>query len=263
MGSEWPRLPAFDSPYDLDRAIPSGWRLEQIGNLYDQLSVGKRFEQKSTFDAGEVPVIDQSAESVIGWHSEAPGVVASEDNPVVTFANHTCEMRLITRPFSVIQNVFPMVGKPGICDTRFLYYGTKGRVHLEEYKGHFPDFRRKWILLPPLPQQLEIARILGALDAKIELNHRMSQTLESMARALFNSWFVDFDPVRAKAEGRDPGIPRDLADLFPVSFEASDLGEVPYGWGSCRTGDIGKVVCGKTPSTAEPLYYLGNEVRLP
>src|ERR1035437_8345863 len=104
MGSEWPRLPAFDSPYDLDGPLPTGWLWEQIGHMYDQFAVGNRFEQKSTFDAGEVPVINQSAESVIGWHSEAPGVVATEDNPVVTFANPTCEMRLITRPFSVIHN---------------------------------------------------------------------------------------------------------------------------------------------------------------
>ena len=58
----------------------------------------------------------------------------------------------------------------------------------------------------------------------------MNETLEAMARALFKSWFVDFDPVRAKAEGRDPGLPKPLADLFPDSFEDSELGEIPKGW---------------------------------
>ena len=86
------------------------------------------------------------------------------------------------------------------------------------------------IPLPPLPDQRAIAHILGTLDDKIELNRRMSETLDQQARALFKSWFVDFDPVRAKAEGRDPGLPKPLADLFPDSFEDSELGEIPKGW---------------------------------
>jgi type I restriction enzyme, S subunit len=84
--------------------------------------------------------------------------------------------------------------------------------------------------VPPLPAQRAIAHILGTLDDKIELNRQMSETLEGMARALFKSWFVDFDPVRAKAEGRDPGLPQPLADLFPARLVDSDLGEIPEGW---------------------------------
>ena len=79
-------------------------------------------------------------------------------------------------------------------------------------------------------EQRAIAHILGTLDDKIELNRRMSETLEAMARALFKSWFVDFDPVRAKAEGRDPGLPKPLADLFPARLVDSELGEIPEGW---------------------------------
>ena len=75
-----------------------------------------------------------------------------------------------------------------------------------------------------------IASILGTLDDKIELNRQMNETLEAMARALFKSWFVDFDPVRAKAEGRDPGLPQPIADLFPDCFEDSELREIPAGW---------------------------------
>jgi type I restriction enzyme S subunit len=81
-----------------------------------------------------------------------------------------------------------------------------------------------------IDEQRAIAHILGTLDDKIELNRRMNATLEAMARALFKSWFVDFDPVRAKAEGRDPGLPKPLVDLFPDSFEDSELGEIPKGW---------------------------------
>ena len=86
------------------------------------------------------------------------------------------------------------------------------------------------IPLFPIDEQRAIARILGTLDDKIELNQRMNETLEALARAMFKSWFVDFDPVRAKAEGRDPGLPKPTADLFPDSFEDSELGEIPKGW---------------------------------
>ena len=92
------------------------------------------------------------------------------------------------------------------------------------------DLAKLKITLPQLPEQRAIAHILGTLDDKIELNRRMSETLEAMARALFKSWFVDFDPVRAKAEGRDPGLPKPLADLFPARLVASELGEIPEGW---------------------------------
>jgi len=94
------------------------------------------------------------------------------------------------------------------------------------------------ILLPPLPEQRSIAHILGSLDDKIELNRRMNETLEAMARALFKSWFVDFDPVRAKAEGRDPGLPKHIINLFPDSFEDSELGEIPKGWTVGTLGDV-------------------------
>ena len=98
--------------------------------------------------------------------------------------------------------------------------------------------RKTPVLLPPLPEQRAIAHILGTLDDKIELNRRMNETLEAMARTLFKSWFVDFDPVRARAEGRDPGLPKKIADLFPDSFEGSELGEIPKGWEVGRLGDV-------------------------
>jgi type I restriction enzyme S subunit len=121
----------------------------------------------------------------------------------------------------------------------------------------------------------------------------MNETLEAMARALFKSWFVDFDPVRAKAEGRarqdgarsgqprrppnvasdlpwpgaeagagaegDPGLPKPLGDLFPDAFEDSELGEIPKGWGVKPIGDLAKVVGGTTPSTKNSTYWDGGE----
>jgi len=111
-------------------------------------------------------------------------------------------------------------------------------------KGHIESFE---IALPPLAEQRAIAHILGTLDDKIELNQRMSETLEAMARALFKSWFVDFDPVRAKAEGRDPGLPRSVADLFPDRFEDSELGEIPAGWDVGSVDDEFDLTMGQSP----------------
>ncbi len=92
--------------------------------------------------------------------------------------------------------------------------------------------------IPPVLEQRTIAHILGTLDDKIELNRRMNETLEAMARALFKSWFVDFDPVRTKAEGRDPGVPQRFSDLFPDRLEDSELGEIPAGWKVGTLGDV-------------------------
>ena len=101
--------------------------------------------------------------------------------------------------------------------------------------------------VPPLADQRAIAHILGTLDDKIELNRRMNETLERQARALFKSWFVDFDPVRAKAEGRDPGLPKPLADLFPDSFEDSELGGIPKGWEVGCVDDEFDLTMGQSP----------------
>jgi type I restriction enzyme S subunit len=100
------------------------------------------------------------------------------------------------------------------------------------------------VKIPSLPEQRARAHILGSLDDKIELNRRMNETLEAMARAIFKSWFVDFDPVRAKVEGRDTGLPEDIAALFPDSFVDSELGEIPKGWKSKPFGEIVEMTIG-------------------
>jgi type I restriction enzyme S subunit len=139
-----------------------------------------------------------------------------------------------------------------LIDPRFLYFwmysheffvqykGVAGQTDMAEYVS-LSDQRRMHITLPPLPEQRAIAHILGTLDDKIELNRRMSETLEQMARALFKAWFVDFEPVRAKMEGRWrrgeslPGLPAHLYDLFPDRLVDSELGEIPEGW---RVGTV-------------------------
>lgn len=106
------------------------------------------------------------------------------------------------------------------------------------------DIERVQIPVPPMEEQRRIAGVLGCLDDKIELNRRMAATLEQMARALFRSWFVDFEPVRAKQEGRWrsgeslPGLPAQLYEAFPDRLEASALGPIPAGWRVAALGDL-------------------------
>ncbi len=103
-------------------------------------------------------------------------------------------------------------------------------------------------LVPPLPEQKAIAHILGSFDDKIDLTRKTTETLEAMAKALFKSWFVDFDPVRAKAEGRPTGLPDEISDLFPDSFEDSELGEIPIGWSPSCLSEVGTVTMGQSPN---------------
>jgi type I restriction enzyme S subunit len=123
-------------------------------------------------------------------------------------------------------------------DPRFVYYFFKwmapriatmdvGSANPTLNRNHVHPIEIRW---PPPFEQRAIAHVLGTLDDKIELNRRMDATLEAMARALLKSWFVDFDPVRAKAEGCDPGLPQPLADLFPARLVDSELGKIPEGW---------------------------------
>jgi type I restriction enzyme S subunit len=109
--------------------------------------------------------------------------------------------------------------------------------------------------LPPLPIQRAIGRLLGSLDDKIELNRRMAATLEEIAQALFRSWFVDFDPVRAKSGGRPTGLPAATAALFPDGF---DKGGLPLGWHERPFGEVFDIRNGNTPSTEDPRYWGGD-----
>jgi type I restriction enzyme, S subunit len=116
---------------------------------------------------------------------------------------------------------------------------------------------RLTISYPGADEQKAIAHVLKSFDDKVELNKQTNETLEAIARALFTSWFVDFEPVHAKVEGRDPGLPERISALFPNSFEHSELGELPSGW---RVGTLGDVLvqridrCEPSPDTAAHPY---------
>jgi type I restriction enzyme S subunit len=104
---------------------------------------------------------------------------------------------------------------------------SHGTTHQTIY---FPEAKAFHILLPPINLQTKIANVIWSINQKIELNRQINQTLEQMAQDIFKSWFVDFDPVRAKMEGRDTGLPKHIADLFPDELVESELGLVPKGW---------------------------------
>jgi len=153
------------------------------------------------------------------------------DSEPVTYEGHIIRARLN------LNNVDPL----------FYYYYFNSQTGRKSIEGiveqvaaagiRGSDLAKLDVPYPPLPTQHAIARILGLLDDKIELNHQMNETLEAMARAIFQSWFLDFDPVRAKAEGRDTGLPPEVAALFPDGFEVVDGREVPRGWGVATLGD--------------------------
>ena len=142
-------------------------------------------------------------------------------------------------------------------DARFLAYYLKSKEFAEFIRGVLgdksaqPNASASTMTAAPLSapkdktEQRAIAHILGTLDDKIELNRRMNETLEEMARALFKSWFVDFDPVRAKMEGRDTGLPPDVADLFPDRLVDSELGEIPEGGEVKALGELIELAYGK------------------
>ena len=93
--------------------LPDGWIALTTNEACEQLKPGKLYSEKTTVETGKVPVLSQGESGFVGYHNDAPGVIASQKNPVVTFANHTCAMRLIMHPYSCIQNIFSKVGREG------------------------------------------------------------------------------------------------------------------------------------------------------
>ena len=153
------------------------------------------------------------------------------------------------------------------ADSLFLYYyfnSPSGLHALDTIRRQVAvagitgsDLAQLEIPLPPLAEQRTISHILGTLDDKIELNLRTNQTLEGMARAIFQDWFVDFGPVRAKLEGWEPYLPAELWDLFPERLVESELGEIPEGWGVGALGDVIDILGGGTPKTSVSDYWDG------
>jgi len=193
---------------------------------------------KQSREHGYVPIVSSSG--ISDYHSVAmaksPGVV-------------TGRYGTIGNVYFLTEDYFPLNTTLYVKDfkgnvPRFISYRLRSiDFNSCSDKAAVPGVNRNHLheletLIPPIAEQKAIAHILGTLDDKIELNRKTNETLEAMAKALFKSWFVDFDPVRAKAEGRPTGLPAEISDLFPDSFEDSELGEIPRGWKMGRLEEI-------------------------
>ena len=147
------------------------------------------------------------------------------------------------------QRLITLRGKPDLLNNTYLKFAMQAAFVQNQLKARSTgttvlgisqrELRKVEIPLPPLSEQRRIGHILGTLDNKIELNRQMNETLEATARAIFKSWFVDFDPVKAKMEGRKPPcMDTQTAALFPSTFQDSPMGKIPQGWSVRALGDL-------------------------
>ena len=231
--------------------IVSGWPTLLWGELAT-LEYGKSLRGYDSA-AGDYKVYGTNGP--IGYHSE----------PLCTYANVIIGRKGAYRgvhyspaPFFVIDTAFYLKPKVAL-DTRWAYYQLLTQnINGMDSGSAIPstsreDFYCLPVDVPPLNEQRAIVQVLGTLDDKIELNRRMNATLEAMARALFKSWFVDFEPVRAKMEGRWrrgeslPGLPAEHYDLFPDRLVDSELGEIPEGCEVKALGECYDLTMGQSP----------------
>lgn len=242
------------------------WVKVQLGEVTDLLT-GFPFKSERYVEDPSAPRLlrgDNVAQGVLRWDGakrwprnaengiepywlREGDVILAMDRPWIEAGLKYAAVRRSDLPALLVQRVARLRGSSRL-DTGFLKYVIGSQPFTDHVLsiqtgtavphisgGQIKSFE---FLLPSLAEQRAIAHILGTLDDKIDLNRRMSETLEAMARALFKSWFVDFDPVRSKAEGRDPGLPEPLADLFPDRLVDSELGEIPEGWEVGRLADV-------------------------
>lgn len=162
--------------------VPQGWEVKRIGDVVQKIPVGKKYSQKTVMAKGKIPVLDQGRSGLIGYHNDKAGVQASLEKPVIVFANHTCYMRLITYDFSAIQNVFAFRGKD--CNVLWLYLATLGKQQFVEYKGHFPDFLIKEIVMPPKAVTELFGNQLKHLFQKMATNNQENEVLSEIRDTL-------------------------------------------------------------------------------
>ena len=221
--------------------------LDQLGRIvtgktpssrnHEYFGGGIPFVTPSDFD--ETRLIDSTERHLtrLGADAVKGAQIPSEAVMVTCIGSQMGQSAMTTAPSVTNQQINSIIVHPG-NDALFIYYNLSNRR--EEIRSlasgsavpilNKSAFGQLKISLPTLPVQQSIAHVLGTLDDKIELNRRMNQTLEAMASAIFQDWFVDFGPTRAKMEGQEPYLPTELWDLFPDELVDSELGEIPEGW---------------------------------
>ena len=236
MGSEW-REHSLGELCSLITDGKHGDCRNEAGSGYYFLSVKDVFGDRMVYDNARQIMEADFAETHRRTNLEPGDVLFTNTGTIGRMAIAPDDPKTSRTTFQ--KSVAILKPKREIVLSRFLYFALRfNNVRLSDYAAGttqknllLKDLRAFTVLIPPLAEQKAIASILGALDDKIELNRRMNATLEGMARALFQSWFVDFDPVRAKLDGRKPeGMDKATAALFPDSFEDSLIGPVPKGW---------------------------------
>jgi type I restriction enzyme, S subunit len=226
------------------------WRKRPLAELTDNFDGIRVPVKEADRRAGPYPYYGASGivDHVDNYLFDGEYVLIAEDGENLRTRN--TPVAFLARGKFWVNNHAHIVRGNSEADTRFLMYALSaadiggyltGSTMPKLTQG---NMNRIPLLTPSLPEQRAIAQVLGTLDDKIELNRRMNETLEAMARALFKSWFVDFDPVRAKAEGREPGLAKSVVDLFPDRIEGSELGEIPKGWRVASLASCVRVIRG-------------------
>ncbi|WP_406237187.1 restriction endonuclease subunit S [Acetobacter orientalis] len=162
-----------------DEEKPEGWQITRIGDCIERLKVGTLYSQKDLQLSGTVPVLDQGKNGIIGYHNNAPNIVATPNERVCTFANHTCTQKLIDFPFSTIQNVIPFKGKN--FPSEWIFFATLGKQNFQEYKGHWPDFIEQTICTPDKSDVVNFYRkMIDPMLNKQSENTREIETLTQL-----------------------------------------------------------------------------------
>lgn len=246
---------------------PSSWAIRSIEDICQRVTSGGTPSRSVAdyYQDGEWPWV-KTQELVDGWIDDTEEHItfdAIAHSSAKTLPKNTVlmamygatvgQLGILRKPMTCNQACCAMIVDDESADFRYLYYILLlSRPELKslatgaaQQNLSASTIKSLEIPLPPLPEQRRIAKILGDLDDKIELNRKMNETLEQMARALFKSWFVDFDPVRAKMEGRTPsGMDAATAALFPDRLVDSELGPIPEGWEVGSIYDVAEVVYG-------------------
>jgi len=171
--------------------IPDGWEVKKVEDIVMRIRPGKLYDSYTVKKSGKVPVLDQGRSGIIGYHDDEPGVKAEEDNPVIVFANHTCYQNLILFPFSAIQNVLPFIpNNTNFRNILWLHWATKGLVKFHDYKGHWPEFVNKKLIVPPqhiCEEFSKLVRLMVLQKYKLQqLNYILHQTRDMLLPKLFS-----------------------------------------------------------------------------